>query len=104
MWTSSSLTKPGAESGYFCVNTPGPAGMQSKEAQEPVAEWPVAEPGSVGDAGSWSGQNYFSGGGPQKKPLPQATDRTSRFTSSWRPRFGIFCDSLYILSVFVLVM
>lgn len=48
MWTSSSLTKPAAESGYFCVHTPGPAGMQSKEAQEPVAEWPAAQPGSGG--------------------------------------------------------
>ncbi|XP_060000195.1 biorientation of chromosomes in cell division protein 1 isoform X2 [Lagenorhynchus albirostris] len=31
----------------------------------------------VRDVGSWSGQNYFPGGGSQTKPHLQATDRTS---------------------------
>lgn len=47
------LPTPAAESGYFCVNTSGPAGVGPKDAQDPLRS-----PSWVrGVAGCWSGRN-----------------------------------------------
>ena len=42
--------------------------------QKPIVKWSEAECGSVRDVGSWSGQNYFPGGGSQTEPHLQTTD------------------------------
>ena len=48
--------------------------MESFYEQKPAVKWSEAECGSVRDVGSWSGQNYFPGGGSQTEPHLQTTD------------------------------